>query len=82
MKRAKIVFLREWRETKSMVKIYLYEKENEVLLKEANKQFFDLIRIFFLIPITLLPGSVVIITVLELIARAFKTTIFPKKQNL
>ncbi len=65
-----------------MAEIYLNERENEELMQEANKQLVDLFKIIFLFPITLLPGSVIIVTLLELIARAFKCSIFPTKQKL
>ncbi len=65
-----------------MAEIYLNERENKELMQEANKQLVDLFKIVFLFPITLLPGSVIIVTLLELIARAFKCSIFPTKQKL
>ena len=74
--------MREYKETKRMAEIYLKERENEELMQEANKQLIDLFKIVFLFPITLLPGSVIIVTLLELIARAFKCSIFPTKQKL
>ena len=82
LKRFWIVSLREYKETKRMAEIYLNERENKELMQEANKQLVDLFKIVFLFPITLLPGSVIIVTLLELIARAFKCSIFPTKQKL
>ncbi|BCD59990.1 MULTISPECIES: hypothetical protein [unclassified Nitratiruptor] len=77
-----LLLIREYRETRRMVEIYLTQRDNEKLRREANKQFVDILKILFLFPISLLPGSVIIITVLELIAKAFKCTIFPTKQKL
>ena len=71
--------LREWRETKSMVHIYLHKRHDEQLMRLANRQLVDIFKIVLLFPISLLPGSVVIVTVLELIAKFFGGTIFPKK---
>ncbi|WP_041354008.1 hypothetical protein [Nitratiruptor sp. SB155-2] len=76
-----LLFIREYRETKRMAEIYLTQRHDEKLRKEANKQFVDILKILFLFPLSLLPGSVIIITVLELVARAFKCTIFPTKQK-
>ncbi len=74
--------MREYKETKRMAEIYLKKREDKELMQEANKQLVDLFKILFLFPITLLPGSVIIITLLELIARAFNCSIFPTKQKL
>ena len=76
-----ITVLRESKETKRMMEVYVYERENKELLKFANRQLVDIFKIVFLFPISLLPGSVIIVTLLELIAKAFKTTIFPTKQK-
>ena len=77
-----IVAVREYRETKRMLEIFVKERQNKELLKEANRQLVDLFKILMLFPISLLPGSIVIVTLLELIAKAFGGTIFPKKQKL
>ncbi len=82
LKRFWVVTLREYKETKRMAQIYLKERENEELVREANKQLIDVFKILFLFPISILPGSVIIVTILELIARAFKCSIFPTKQKL
>ncbi len=74
-----IVFIRESRETKRMLEVYLYERKDRELLRFANRQLVDIFKILLLFPISLLPGSVIIVTLLELIAKAFGTTIFPKK---
>ena len=76
-----ITLLRESKETKRMMEVYIYERENKELLKFANRQLVDIFKILFLFPISLLPGSVMIVTLLELVAKAFKTTIFPQKQK-
>ena len=82
MKQLKIVIIREYKETKQMAQIYLSsERKNPRKLKEANSQLLDLFKIIMLFPISLLPGSVVIVTVLEMIAKFFKGSIFPKKQK-
>lgn len=82
VKRLKIVIVREYKETKQMAQIYLSsERKNPRKLKEANSQLLDLFKIIMLFPISLLPGSVVIVTVLEMIAKFFKGSIFPKKQK-
>ncbi len=82
LKRFWVVTLREYKETKRMAQIYLKERENEELIREANKQLIDVFKILFLFPISILPGSVIIVTILELIARVFKCSIFPTKQKL
>ncbi len=79
LKRFCITLMREWRETKSMVQIYLHKRHDEKLLRLANRQLVDIFKILLLFPISLLPGSVVIVTLLELIAKFFGGTIFPKK---
>jgi len=80
-KKVFIIAYREYKETKEMAYIYIHQRSNKERLREANKQLIDIFKIIFLIPITILPGSVIIVTILELIAKAFKTTIFPKKQR-
>ncbi|WP_201332424.1 hypothetical protein [Nitratiruptor sp. YY09-18] len=62
-----------------MLEVYLHQRENRELMQFAHRQLIDIIKILFLFPITLLPGSVIIVTVLEFIAKAFGATIFPKK---
>jgi len=64
-----------------MLEIYKNKREDKELVKEANRQLVDIFKIIMLFPISLLPGSVVIVTVLEIIAKAFGGTIFPKKQR-
>jgi len=71
--------VREWRETKSMVQIYMHKRHDEQLVRLANRQLMDIFKILLLFPISLLPGSVVIVTLLEVIAKFFGGTIFPKK---
>ncbi|MRI57972.1 MAG: hypothetical protein C6H99_00520 [Epsilonproteobacteria bacterium] len=82
LKKISIVAIREYRESKRMMQIFIHERQNKELLKEANRQLVDIFKILMLFPISLLPGSVVIVTLLELIAKAFGGTIFPKKQKL
>ncbi len=79
IKRFFLTVVREWRETKSMVQIYLHKRHDEELLRLANRQLVDIFKILLLFPISILPGSVVVVTVLELIAKFFGGTIFPKK---
>lgn len=82
VKQLKIVIVREYKETKRMAQIYLSsERKNPKKLKEANSQLLDIFKILLLFPISLLPGSVIIVTVLEMVAKFFKGTIFPKKQE-
>ncbi|NPA03677.1 MAG: hypothetical protein GXO61_02340 [Epsilonproteobacteria bacterium] len=80
-KKFNLVLLREYRESKKMLEIYKNKREDKELVKEANRQLVDIFKIIMLFPISLLPGSVVIVTVLEIIAKAFGGTIFPKKQR-
>ncbi len=76
-----ITTVREFKETKRMAQIYLKERHDKELVSEANKQLVDLFKIAFLFPISILPGSILIVTILELIARAFRCSIFPTKQK-
>ncbi|WP_084276217.1 hypothetical protein [Nitratiruptor tergarcus] len=78
-KKLVIVFIRESRETKRMLEVYMFQRNNKELMQFANRQLVDIFKILFLFPITLLPGSVIIVTLLEIIAKAFGATIFPKK---
>ncbi|NPA83190.1 MAG: hypothetical protein GXO38_01765 [Epsilonproteobacteria bacterium] len=80
LKKSYITTLREIRETKEMIRIY-WRKER-TLYPEANKQLVDLFKILLLFPLLLLPGSAIILTILEIVARFFKTSIFPSKQHL
>ena len=80
LKKSYIITLREIKETKEMVRIYRQKERG--LYEQANKQLLDLVKIVFLFPVMILPGSAVILTVLEIVARFFKMTIFPTKQHL
>jgi len=80
-KRFVIVVIREYRESKKMLSVYKNQRGDKEKLKEANQQLVDLFKIAILFPISLLPGSVIIVTLLEIIAKAFGGTIFPKKQK-
>ena len=82
LKKVSIVTIREYRESKKMLHIFIHKRQNRELLKEANRQLVDIFKILLLLPISLLPGSVLIVTLLELIAKAFGATIFPTKQKL
>ena len=78
-KKVYIIFLRELKETKRMLEVYIYQRDNRELMQFANRQLIDIFKILLLLPLSLLPGSVIIVTLLELIAKVFKTTIFPTK---
>ena len=78
-KKVSILLLREFKETKRMLQVYIHQRDNRELMQFANRQLVDIFKILFLLPISLLPGSVIIVTLLELIAKIFKTTIFPTK---
>ncbi|MRJ01922.1 MAG: hypothetical protein GXO19_00430 [Epsilonproteobacteria bacterium] len=80
LKKSYITTLREIRETKEMIRIYREGRRS--LYPEARKQVVDLLKIVLLFPLLVLPGSAVILTVLEIVARFFKTSIFPSKQHL
>jgi len=79
-KKQYLVTMREIRETKAMVRVFLRRERH--LYPQAFGQLWDIVKIFFLLPILLLPGSVVILTLLELLARLFRGTIFPRRQRL
>ena len=76
----------EGTETKEMMKVFGKSLKAKLKgnnhptpeeLKDAIKQLKDVGRITALIPIMLMPGSVITVTVLEKIAKKFDTTIFP-----
>lgn len=78
-KKSIITIKREFLETKQMIKTFKNrDREN---YPQAKSQFVDIIKIFFIFPIMALPGSIAILTILELIAKIFRVTIFPKKQK-
>jgi hypothetical protein len=79
LKKSYIATKREINETKEM--ILIFKRGEKEQFKEATKQLVDLFKIIFLLPIMILPGSAVILTLLELIARFFKFSIFPTKQK-
>lgn len=79
IKKSFITFKRELIETKQMITtIKNRDKKN---YSQAKGQFVDILKFLFLFPVFILPGSVAVLTILELIARVFNTTIFPKKQK-
>jgi hypothetical protein len=78
-KKSHIATLREIRETKEMIRIYKEGRREHFGV--AHTQLLDLFKIIMLFPVMVLPGSVVILTLLEMVARLFGATIFPKKQN-
>jgi len=80
LKKSYITTLREIKETKEMVRIYRQKERS--LYSEANRQLLDLFKILLLFPVMILPGSAVILTFLEIVARFFKLSIFPTKQHL
>ncbi len=79
LKKSYIMTLREINETKHMIRIY--RNREQVYYDEAKKQAYDIVKILIIFPVLILPGSAVILTILEIIAKGFKTSIFPKKQN-
>ena len=79
LKKSYIATKREINETKEMIRTFKSrDKEN---YPAAKNQLIDIFKIVFLFPILILPGSAVILTVLELVARFFKFSVFPTKQN-
>ena len=78
-KKSYIVFKREVIETKCMINVIKKrDKKNYIYAKE---QFKDIMKFSVLIPIITLPGSVFIISAIEIIGKKFKFSIFPKKQK-
>ncbi len=80
LKRSYIVTLREIKETKAMIRVFVFKEKEHY--KEASKQLLDIFKIVMLLPILILPGSAIILTMLQIIARFLGMSIFPKKQHL
>ena len=80
LKKSYITTLREIKETKAMIRIF-FSKDKE-LYPEALKQLTDIVKIVLLVPILILPGSALVLTMLQIFARFLGMSIFPKKQHL
>ncbi len=79
MKKSIITIKREYIETKKMLKTFKNKDVDNY--PQAKGQFVDILKFLLILPISILPGSIFILTILELIAKGFNTTIFPKKQK-
>ena len=79
MKKSIITIKREYIETKKMLKTFKNKDIDNY--PQAKGQFVDILKFLLILPISILPGSIFILTILELIAKGFNTTIFPKKQK-
>ena len=78
-KRSYITTLREIRETKNMFRTFINKDEKNY--HHAKAQAKDVVKFTFLSVLFIIPGSVVIITVIQLIAKKFNSSIFPSKQQ-
>ncbi len=74
-----IATTREIRETKKMIKTF--KRKDIENYPQAKGQIIDIVKIVFLFPIIILPGSAVVLTLIEVVGRKFNFTIFPKKQK-
>ena len=79
MKKIIITVKREYIETKKMLKTFKNKDVDNY--PQAKGQFVDILKFLLILPISILPGSVVVLTVLEVVAKGFNTTVFPKKQK-
>ena len=79
IKKSYLVFIRELRETKLMIKTI--KNRDERNYSQAKGQLVDIVKFSILTPVIILPGSILIITIVEVIGKRYKFSIFPKKQK-
>jgi len=79
IKKSFITSKREIRETKKMIKTF--RSRDFQNYKAAKNQLIDIVKISFLFPVIMLPGSAVILTLIEIVGKRFNFTIFPRRQK-